>query len=84
MTVKNKRDLFRFNGTTPIVFNLDHVISMGLEGKKIMVNFHYTGTFIEFENEEAAKASYERLIDLWAGDLAVCPRGCLGVTDVVE
>lgn len=68
VTVKKKRDIFRFNGDKDISINLEHVTSMYLEGKRITFQFYATSTFIDLENEEAGKKAYEQILGIWSVD----------------
>lgn len=73
MSVKNKRDLFRFNGVKPIVINLEHVTNMQIDGIRITVTFYSNSIFVEMENEDAAKLSFEQLLNIWSSPEEVPP-----------
>lgn len=66
MSVKNKRDIFRFNGKNPTGINLEHVTNMQLEGKRITFTFYTNAIFIEMEDDAAANECFERLLNAWA------------------
>jgi hypothetical protein len=63
---KQKRDIFRFNGEKDISINLEHVTSMFLEGKRITFQFYQSQTFVDLEDEAAAKRALEQIIAVWS------------------
>jgi hypothetical protein len=68
LTMKKKRDIFRFAGEKDISINLEHVTSMFVEGKRITFQFYQTATFVDLEDDEAAKKAYENIIGIWSTD----------------
>jgi len=65
MNVKSKRVLFRFNGEKPTTINLEHVTTIQIEINRITFTFHTNSLYIDMENEDAAKACYEQLLNAW-------------------
>ena len=68
-TIRKKRDIFRFNGEKDISINLEHVTNMYAEGKRITFQFYTNATFIDLEDDEAAKRAYEQIIGVWSADV---------------
>lgn len=67
--VKTKRDVIRFNGEKPIAINLEHVIDMTLDEKKVIFELvSGTAKYVELEDEEAAKNIFESLLNLWSAE----------------
>jgi len=64
--MKNKRDIFRFNGEKPTAINLEHVTNIQIEGKKITFAFYTNAIYVELENDETAKDWFEKLVNIWA------------------
>jgi hypothetical protein len=69
--MKNKRDIFKFDGITPTAINLEHVTNICIEGKKITFSFYTNALYIELETEQAAKDVFEQLINVWGGKINV-------------
>jgi hypothetical protein len=67
--VKAKRDIFRFNGVKPTAFNLEHVTTTALEGKRITFSFYTNTIFVDLDTEEAAQAVFEQILNIWSGDI---------------
>jgi hypothetical protein len=65
---KKKRDIFRFQGEKDISINLEHVTTMFAEGKRITFQFYTNATFIDLEDDAAAKRAYEQIIGVWSAD----------------
>ncbi len=65
MSEKNKRDIFRFSGEKPTAINLEHVTNMQIEGKRITFTFYNNAIFVDLEDEDAAKACFEQLLNVW-------------------
>ncbi len=68
ISFKKKRDIFRFNGEKDISINLEHVTTMFAEGKRITFQFYTNATFIDLEDDAAAKRAYEQIIGVWSAD----------------
>ena len=68
VSFKKKRDIFRFNGEKDISINLEHVTTMFAEGKRITFQFYTNATFIDLEDDAAAKRAYEQIIGVWSAD----------------
>lgn len=66
MSVKTKRDIFRFNGETPTAINLEHVTSMSIAEKRITFSFYTNQIYVDLENDDSAKACFEQLLNIWA------------------
>lgn len=64
---KTKRDIFRFAGEKPTAINLQHVTQMDVSGKRITFQFYGTAMYVDLENEAAALAAFDTIIDIWAG-----------------
>jgi hypothetical protein len=71
MSVKNKRDIFRFNGEKPTAINLEHITNMQIEGKRITFTFYTNSIYIDMENEGAAKECFEQLLNVWVSSTEV-------------
>ena len=67
MTTKSKRDIFRFNGEKPTAINLEHVTQIQIEGKRLTFTFYTNAIFIDMENDDAAQACFEQLLNVWVG-----------------
>lgn len=68
LNAKTKRDIFKFNGDKPTAINLEHVTMINIEGKKINFAFLMNGIAIDMESEEIAKATFDQLLTVWAGN----------------
>jgi hypothetical protein len=66
--VKAKRDIFRFNGDKTTAINLDHVTQILIEGNRLTFNFSSTSVYVDLEDEESAKKSFEQILGIWAGE----------------
>lgn len=53
------------NDTNPTAINLEHVITMGLTGKRIAFGFLANGLNVDMESEEVAQSAFESLLNLW-------------------
>ena len=42
---------------------------MFLEGKRITFQFYNTSTFVDLENEEAAKKALDHILGVWSADV---------------
>lgn len=68
ISFKKKRDIFRFQGEKDISINLEHVTTMFAEGKRITFQFYTNATFVDLEDDAAAKRAYEQIIGVWSAD----------------
>jgi hypothetical protein len=68
-TFRKKRDIFRFQGEKDISINLEHVTSMFAEGKRITFQFYNTSTFVDLEDDAAAKKALEHILGVWSSDV---------------
>lgn len=66
--VKPKREIFRFIGDRNTAINLDHVVMMFIEGKKITFQFYNSATFIELNDDAAAASVFDALLNAWVGE----------------
>jgi hypothetical protein len=70
--VKGKRDIVRFDGDTPTAINLEHVTYMvrGKEAEANRITFYLYngGTYVDLENEEAAKNMFDALLNIWSAE----------------
>jgi hypothetical protein len=69
--IKKKRDIFRFQGEKDLSINLEHVTNMFVEDKRITFQFYNSASFIDLEDEAAAKKAYEQIISIWSCDAIV-------------
>lgn len=69
LSAKSKRDLFRVNGGSSTVINLEHVTRMNLSENRITFNFFTDGTIVDFESNEIAQNVFEQLIKVWSADV---------------
>jgi hypothetical protein len=65
---KKKRDIFRFHGEKDISINLEHVTTMFAEGNRLTFQFYTNATFVDLEDEVAAKRAYEQIVGIWSAD----------------
>lgn len=77
MRAQSKKNILRFNGETPTAINLDHVTTISTAGNKVFFNFQTNQIHIELENEDAAKASFEQFLNIWA----TCGEECNNVLE---
>lgn len=68
VTIKKKRDIFRFNGQEDMSINLDHVYKITRSAKRITFQ-GLTSDFVEFQDEEGAKKVYDQIISIWSSDV---------------
>lgn len=62
------RDIFKFTGgNKPTAVNLEHVVTMTLEEKRITFGFINGGMYLDMETEEQAKNVFDNLLNIWAG-----------------
>jgi hypothetical protein len=63
-----KRDIFRINGDRTTAINLEHVVSMSVEGKQVNFSFYTNQINIEMVDEDAAKRCFEELLNIWSAN----------------
>lgn len=67
-----KRDLLSFGGTHPTVINLEHLSYVHADNEKpnrLVFVFSNTPLYIDFPDEESAKASFDKILTAWVGDV---------------
>lgn len=69
VTIKKRRNIFRFKGHEDMSINIDHMHKMSLKEKRITFQFSATADFVEFTEEEAAKNAYEQILELWSASV---------------
>ena len=68
-TVKRKRDIIYLAGEKHTAINLEHVLAIGMDGKRISFEFSDKVHFAEFLDEATALETFKELINMWSGDV---------------
>ena len=68
LVANTKRDIFRINGDRTTAINLEHVVSMSVEGKQVNFCFYTNQINIDMVDEDAAKRCFEQLLNIWAAN----------------
>ena len=74
VSIKRKRDIFRFKANMDMAINLEHVYKMELKGKTItfyvigMASNDPSADYVEFDEEAYAVSAFEQILKAWCSD----------------